>query len=157
MKDKKVLIGVVAAVIILLGAGSVMMFAGKSKTATTTEDTDSQEEQVQTLKPEEIGLTLTPRSDNKAVKFTISKASDIKTIEFDAVYQHRDNPGESIYDQIELDAKKASYDSKYYELGTCSSGVCRYHVGVKSVKFIFKITKEDNKVYQVEDTIAINQ
>lgn len=154
MKDKKVLIGVIAAAVILLIAGSVMLFSGKNKPQ-VVEETTEEEQTVQALKPEDVGLTLTPRSDNQAIKFTLGKAKDVKTIEFDAVYKHRDNPGENIYDQLELSGEKSTYESKYYELGTCSSGVCRYHADVESVKFIFKITKTNDTIYQVEQSITL--
>jgi len=42
------------------------------------------------------------------------------------------------------------------EFGTCSSGRCRYDEGVRDVKIILKITKDDGKIYSAEKSVELN-
>src|SRR5438309_11293482 len=85
-KQKGVIIGIVAVLILLLGGGGYYFISAKSKAPAQDEQAD-QSDQVLTLSPDAIGLTVEPKSDKKAVKIKITKASDIKSIEYQVTYE----------------------------------------------------------------------
>lgn len=166
--DKKILIPVVAVVLVLLVAGG--MFLSSRKNAAKTQQTSMDgfvDEELPKLSPDEIGLSLVANPQKNAVKFIIAKADGIDKIEMDFNYD-ADLPktmssedgdgsgriGRGGSDEITLNGK-SRYESKFYDLGSCSSGTCKYDTGVDEVKIVLKITKSDGKAYQVEDSIKL--
>lgn len=164
MKDKRIVIGIVAAVVLLLGGGMYVASSQKSQDAeiqTTLEDNS-----VPKLKPEDIGLELVLSDDSKKVKFTADKLGDVKTLEWSFAYE-ADIPladrgegmdeGQKVTQEFsgEATVKGSSYESVFRELGTCSSGKCRFDTGVEKVELLMKVTKKDGKVYEVTDSISL--
>lgn len=140
-----------------------LIFGKKSKTV--QQDT-TQDQTVQKLSAEDLGLIITPKPDKKAIKFSISKASDIKSIEYELTYeadstaQEISEGGEArvqrgITGDAKIDSGKGSYESEWLDLGSCSKNICRYDTGVKSVSLTLKIVKQDGKVYQSEKSLDL--
>lgn len=83
------------------------------------------------LKPADLGKTLT---------LTITDYSfDITSIEYELTYQTENNKQEGVFGQIKLENREKSIQREL-TLGTCSSGVCRYHklidgLGLLTIKF----------------------
>jgi hypothetical protein len=161
-KDRKVQIGAGIVAVLLLVTG-FLVFGNRS---TPQEEPESQEQGVQSISPEELGLKLTARDDGKAVKFEVGKASDIKSLEYELVYeadstqQEISEGGEprvqrGITGESEIESGKNTYESEWLDLGSCSRNVCRYDTGVDSVTLTLKITKGEGKVYQSEDTLEL--
>lgn len=145
---------VVMVLIVLAGGVTGYYFLSSKKPPTTAIPTEQTEEEVvPTIKPDEIGLKLVSRSDKKAVKFVIENVSGITNIEYELTYLASGDIPRGIIGNVEVSAKDKTIESKYIDLGSCSSGRCKYDEGVTSVKFVFKITKEDGKVYQVEESL----
>lgn len=165
--DKKILIPVIVFVILVLGGGSYFFL---SKNSTSSPDDQSQqgipEEVIPTLSPAEIGLKMVSRADNRAVKLVLSNATNISKIEFDIVYEAdqassfgEDEGGSgkvsrNVTDELVVDGK-SPFETKYYDLGSCSSGKCRYDTGVTNVKTEMKVTMRDGKVFQVQDSLEL--
>lgn len=140
-----------------------LIFGRKAKTV--QQDT-TQDQTVQKLSAEDLGLIITPKPDKKAIKFSISKASDIKSIEYELTYeadstaQEISEGGEArvqrgITGDAKIDSGKGSYESEWLDLGSCSKNICRYDTGVKSVSLTLKIVKQDGKVYQSEKSLDL--
>lgn len=161
MKNKNVIIGAVAALVIILGIIGYFMMNGSSssKPASETASDDLSIEEamvIPTINPSDLGLTFTLRSDKKAAKFEITNASDIENVEYQLSYTKEVN-GEEVPEGLIGEAKpKAGVIAiAYREFGTCSSGTCRYDKVVSSVKLTLKITKTDGKVYQAEKIVDL--
>lgn len=166
--NKKLFIPLAILVAVIVAGGAYFVL-GKSSSSNNQEVPEGVvEESVPTMKPEEIGLVMVVRPDKKAVKFRIEKADGIDKIEYDLSYEadlpasarssedgdgggriSRGVTGEAVL------SGKSSYESKYLDLGSCSSGTCRYDSGVSNVNLVIKLTKTDGKVYQVEDTVDL--
>lgn len=154
-QDKKVLIAVAAAIILLALGGFYFL---SSKKTSNVYNPSSFDEQVETISPEEIGLDVTVRGDNKAIMFEITKPEGIKHIEYQITYI-KDLDGEEVSEGIfgEMNiAEDGITKTDFREFGTCSSGRCRYDQGVRDVKIILKITKNDGKVYSSEKLVELN-
>lgn len=159
-KSTQVIAGVVLLLVIVLGGYYVV--AGSKAKPVEDQTTDTS---IQTLSPQEIGLSLQPSPDKKRIKFKIAKATDISTIEYELIYE-ADSTKQEISDggeervqrgitgQANIDGK-SSYESDFLVLGSESANTVRYDTGVKSVKITLKISKKDGKVYQVEDKLDL--
>lgn len=143
---------------VLLVVSGYLVFGGKSKTET---DETSQDQSIQTISAEELGLTITPSSDKKKVKFGIEHPQGIKSIEYSLTYeadstsQEIEEGGEprvqrGITGETEIKTDSKPYESEFLDLGSCSKNVCRYDTGVNSVELTLKIVKSDGKTYQSE-------
>lgn len=165
MKDKRILYGIIAAVVLLLVVGGVIFARMRSTSAAPSLYEDEFSQPIEKLKPEDIGLVLVLSPDNKKVKFTANKLSDVSKLSWEFSYD-ADVPttgdfageeGQRITQAFEGETEVTgdSYESDLRELGSCSSGKCRYDSGVEKVNIIIKVTKKDGKVYQVEDSINL--
>lgn len=165
--NKKILVPVIAFVILLLAGGGYFFLSQKASESTVDEQQQGIPDEVfPTMAPSEIGLKMIPRSDNKAVKLVLSSASNVQVIEFDLVYDAdqsnsfgEDEGGSgkvsrNVTDEVQVNGK-SPFETKYYDLGSCSSGKCRYDIGVTKVKLEMKVTKKDGKVFQVSDSLEL--
>jgi hypothetical protein len=159
MKQKNfIILGVIF--LLILFVGGYFLLGGKTQPE-SKEETRSVEEEVLTLKPEDIGLQIIANANKKQVKFIINKLNGIQSIEYELSYEadsvsgdeQRISRGIAGEDVIKNGMKK--YESKFLDLGSCSSGTCRYDTGVESVNLLLKLTKNDGKVYQVEDSLSL--
>lgn len=164
MKDKKTLI-IVAVVVALLLIGGIFLMMKKSPASSTANQTSNFDEDVIKLEPSAIGLKIAALSNNHQIKFTLSKAEGITHIEYELSYE-ADSAGGSSEDgessgritrgvagEDTID-NQSTYTSKALDLGSCSSGTCRYDKGVTGIHLLLKVTKSDDKVYQVEDSLT---
>lgn len=166
MKNKNLYIIIAAVAVVLITVGGYLMF-GKSKNNSTANQTQSLDENVTKLTPEEIGLELVASPNNKQVKFIINKPSGIIKLEYELSYEADSTGGSSedgessdrisrgVAGEDSIDSDESTYESKYLDLGSCSSGTCKYDKGVTKVHLLLKLTKTDGKVYQVEDDLQL--
>lgn len=163
---KNLVIVAVVAVILLLGIGGFLFFSQKSSEVPVENEYVS--EDAIKIPASEIGLKLELSTDEKKVRFTAAKLEGVKSLEWTFNYdadippdQRSEADGQDRVSQAfgslePVDVSgKPSYTSEYRELGTCSSGHCRYDTGVEEVKLVLKMTKIDGKTYQVEDSINL--
>ncbi|MDQ5900740.1 MAG: hypothetical protein QG600_318 [Patescibacteria group bacterium] len=165
MKNKNVMMIAGGVLLLLVVLGSYFLFTNKSSSPQEPLD-ESLEENIITLDPEEVGLVLESSANKKQVKFTLSKAEGITMIEYELSYE-ADNTSSSddgdgsgrisrgVAGEDELDGTETIYESKFLDLGSCSSGTCRYDTGVSTVNLLLKIVKEDGNVYQVQTSIDL--
>lgn len=160
LKNKLFLIGVIV-VVILIGAG-VWFFMGRGGSSGDQAAGDDISQNVVTVKPEEIGLVLTPRADGKAITMKITKLNGIKSIEYDVSYDANViDEGETVtvprgvVGSAILVMPGDSEVSRDLDLGTCSRNVCKYDDVVGPVKFVLKVTYTSGKVASVEKSINI--
>lgn len=160
MKDKRVLfVGIALVLFVVIGGGFFLLSTRKSQSTQTSTDTQ-QEDVVQTINPNDLGLVITVRDDKArpAVKFAFTKVQDVQSIEYELNYKH-DVKGQQIGEQLQGTAVKLPNNSlgivDYRIFGTASSGVERYDVGITSPKLIFKIVKKNGQVFQAETDVVL--
>lgn len=166
MKNKNLLIVGIVVLVLALAGGYYFFVAQKSSTEEELTPSE-QDASVPKLSPEDIGLEMEASADSRKVKFAITKASDIKHLEYELSWD-ADIPKDLQLDGAEEDQKitraktgeadiegEETYETEFLDLGTCSSGTCKYDTGVEKVSLILKITKSDGKVYQVEDSLTL--
>lgn len=160
MKNQNLIIGVVIGVMILVGGGIFVLSSNKKAVQAPVKQTPVENE-IATLYPDEIGLDLATRSDNKKVVFKIEKPQGIKTIEYELTWGAKveDKSSGSILDVVQgttsngpIEINGKPYKSAEIVMGTCSD-VCHYDIGVNNIKIILKITKTDGKLYQSQKTL----
>jgi hypothetical protein len=161
-KHKKLIIAGIVVLIIIIAGGFFVV-------SNNTNSQDQQAQQVsdnsvQNLSPSAIGLKLEASSDKHKVRFTIADASDIKSIEYELTYNANSTAEEQsqgaeaqvqrgITGTANINSGTSNYQSSWLILGSQSANVVRYDTGVSGIAITLKITKNDNKVYQVQDKL----
>ena len=146
MKNNRNLIIVGVIVLILLVGGGIFLATKKSpKPAIPT----MQSEEILTLSPLDIGLSLTMGSDDKRVIMEITKIEGVTSLEYQLSYTSKGDIPRGVIGTLDL---KGNTIKKEIILGTCSD-VCHYDQNVSNIKIILKVTKTDGKIYQVEKSL----
>jgi len=159
MNQKKIIIVSVIAFVIILASGLAFIFTRNNTTSNSTAKT-STESQVYTLKPEDIGLSLTRITYTKkapagpGVNLSITKLEGITKIESRITYSFVNDAGDNLNDGLEseISITPGQPVSQDYPFGTCSD-VCHYVKSISNVKAILKVTKTDGKVYVVNASV----
>lgn len=164
LKKNPVALGGIAvvALIILFAAAYFFIVKGFSQSPTTQQFKNPQE-QIKKIDPSEIGMTLVPRSDNKAIIFEVTKLSGIKSFEYSAEYDANVKDNETGQTAVVPRGVQGTIDIKptdtgmkrEIELGTCSRNVCNYDNVVSGIKFTVKITYTNGKVGAIEQTVNL--
>ncbi len=152
MEQKKIfIIGGVVCGIVLVIVG-YFVFGKKQPSAPVEQIAQAEEEQVviATIAPVDLGLTFTARSDSRAVKFAIANLAGIQSIDYEVSYLAKGDIPRGAIGHVEVKPSEKSVSTNYIDLGTCSSGKCKYDEGVTSVKLLLKIVKDDGKTYSTE-------
>lgn len=163
MKQKNLLIAVAIVLILLLVGGGYLFLNSRGGDA-EREDVSEFEEDYPELDPSEIGLEMESSANGRQVRFTIGKAGDIESIEYDLSYE-ADLSGAEAAEGGEGRIQRgvtgedtvsgSTYTSEWLDLGSCSSGTCRYDTGVEEVTLVLKLTKKDGSIYQVTGTLNL--
>lgn len=159
-KDRKTL-AIIAVFIILVGGGLYYIMGKSSKSATPT---DNQEQQVKQIKASDIGLTLSPRADNKAITMTITKLDGISTIEYEVNYNALTNDPEAggeadvprgvVASPIQVKSGDSSVTREIL-LGTCSANVCKYDKVTSAITFVVKVTYKNGEIGSLTEKISL--
>lgn len=156
MKNNKILLLIVILILILLvGGGYYILIGSKNSSTNQTAQAIPTPEVIPTLNPEDLGLKLTARSDGKAVKFEITNIKDIESVEYELTYLAKGDIPRGTIGTVEIKPTDTKIETKYLDLGSCSSGKCKYDEGVTSVKLVLKITKKDGNVYSAEKSLDL--
>lgn len=164
LKNKNNLIAIGVVVFVIVGLLGYYFLSNNTKVE--PEQKQSSEAVVETIKPEDIGFSIEATPDKKKVKFSITKAQGIKAIEYQITYeadstaQEKSEGGEprvqrGITGEVAVPAGKSSFESEDLDLGSCSRNVCRYDTGVNEIEITLKISKSDNKIYDLQDTLSL--
>lgn len=155
LKDKKVLVAIVLVLVLAIGGIAFLMMRGNTPAAPSDEITAGSD--LPTLSPEDIGMEVTLRKDNKAVMFELTKADDIKKVEYTIEYEAQTDEGtanQGIFGEMNI-ADDGITKTDFREFGTCSAGKCRYDDVVSDITITLKVTKKDGKEYQVEKIVKL--
>lgn len=147
MKNNRNLIIVGVIVLILLVSGGIFLATKKSPKPVAPV---AQSEEILTLSPLDIGLSLTMGADGKRVIMEITKTEGLTSIEYQLSYTSKGDIPRGVIGTA--DVKGSTAIKKEIILGTCSD-VCHYDQDVSNIKVILKVTKADGKVYQVEKSL----
>lgn len=165
--NKKLLVITGIVVVLLLVLGGVFVLSKRTGKSTQSDPNPTQSQVVGKLSPEEIGLKLVSGNNNQRVRVIVEKVSDIKALEYDISYDadipaSELAPGETggkvergFSDEAMITSSQSRYESKDFDLGSCSRNVCRYDKGIEEVRIILKVTKRDGSIYEVKDSIKI--
>lgn len=148
LENKIILAGIAVVVLAILIVGGVFVLMSKNYSKPITQQA-SQEEQVLTLSPDDIGLSLALASDGKKVTMEISKIDEITSFEYQLLYNSKGDVPRGVIGTIDV---KGDTIKKEIVLGTCSD-VCHYDEDVSNIKIIVKVVKTDGKTYQVEKSL----
>lgn len=157
-KDKKIIgvFGVIIALVILV-LGAFVVFGNGSGSSEDLNDSMSTSG-LPELSPEDIGMVVTVRDDNKALMFEITKAEDIEQIEYTIEYEAETDEGtanQGIFGEMNI-AEDGITETDFREFGTCSAGKCRYDDVVSDVTINLKVTKTDGKDYKVTKVVKLD-
>ncbi len=139
-------------VVLILGG---FYFLSSNKSVTQPETAVSQvykEGKIETLTPKDIGLSLTATPDLRKVIITVSETEDLSALDYQLSYVAKGDIPRGILGHI--DVVFGRLVQQEIVLGTCSD-VCHYDQDVSDVKLILKVTKTNNKIYQVEQTLGL--
>ena len=145
MKNKNLIIVVVIVLILLVGGGIFLATKKSPKLAVPTQ----QSEEILTLSPSDIGLSLTMGNDGKRVVMEIVKTEGLTSIEYQLSYNSKGDIPRGVIGTADV---KGSFVKKEIILGTCSD-ICHYDQDVSNIKVILKVTKTDGKIYKVEKSL----
>jgi hypothetical protein len=159
MKNKNLIIALIAVAIVVVGAITFIAF---NKKAPAQVEQAPSEDQVTTIKPEDIGLSLVESSNNQKVTLEIANTKDVSSLDYELSYTAKvlvsgvlqDVPRGAIGTiNIKQAGKPVSQD---ITLGTCSD-VCHYDQNISGIKVVLKVTKTDGSIAQVEKSLDSNQ
>lgn len=156
MKNKLVLIGVGAVVVVILVAGALYLTNSKKAQVGTGPVVTAEEEAIQ-MKPEQIGLELTPNKANTEVAMKINDVSKFTHFDYemsyDAIVDGQSVPRGAI-GSGDINPGETSIERKI-TIGTCSSGTCKYDKGVTKISFIVRLTLKDGKTAVVKKDLSL--
>ena len=151
MNNKK-LITFLAVGLIVLAFGVFLVLSGNKKEASVATPAPV-EEQISTIKPEEIGLSLTSSLDNKKVILEVTQTGGITGLDYELSYTSEGDIPRGVIGHIDIkQAGKAVRQE--ITLGTCSD-VCHYDKDVSDIKLILKVTKTDGTTSSVEKSLEL--
>ncbi len=155
MKNKMMLVGVAAIVVVVAIAG--YLFVSKQRAAKAPVVEQTPEEQAIEMKPEEIGLELTPNKALTEVEMKINDVSKFNHFDFemsyDAIVDGEAVPKGAI-GSGDINPGETTVDRKI-TIGTCSSGTCKYDKGVKKIAFLIRLTLKDGKTAVVKKDLNL--
>ncbi len=152
-KYKFLILGILT-ILFLLG-GAYYFFSANKSSKPSEVIPEPTKEIIPTIIPKDLGLTLMARSDKRAIKFEITNIKDITSLDYEISYVTKGNIPRGAIGHIEVKPTDKKIETNYIELGTCSSGKCKYDEGVSKVFLIIKIIKADGKVYQAEQSLEL--
>lgn len=150
MKNRNLIIGLVIGLVVLVGGA---YFLTSKKAAPAPVDQTQTEEKVTTMKPEEIGLSLTVSTDQKKVIMVVAKTDGISGLDYELSYTSKGNIPRGVIGHIDIKVAGKPVTQEI-TLGTCSD-VCHYDQDVKDIKLILKVAKIDGTTSQVEQSLTL--
>ena len=161
IKKNKILV-IVAAVVVVLGAVGGYILFNKGGAQQQAPSQQAQEKPVKVVKADDIGLTLTPRADNKAVVMKIAKPGGLSAVEYEVSYdatvteegQTSNVPRGVVGSPIQIKPTDTSINREIL-LGTCSANVCKYDKVTSEIKFVIKVTYSNGDIGSIEQSISL--
>lgn len=160
MKQKNILLIGIAVVVVLFAGGGIFLMSRGSKPATVATPTPPEQEQVLTMKAEDIGLSVTNKtyvkknSSGPGLHLEATKLAGVSNISCEIQYTHTNSAGEEQDEGMvcSIDIKSGMDKiSQDFAFGTCSD-VCHFHTNINHIKGTIKVTK-DGKIYAIDVTV----
>lgn len=150
--NKRLMVYVVAGIALLIIGGLIVLSSGE-KTNSVSIVQVSPEDAVLTMKPEEIGLSLTATAGNRKAVLKVDNTAGISGLDYELSYTSRGDIPRGVIGHIDIKqaGKKVLQE---ITLGTCSD-VCHYDEDVSDIKLILKVEKTDGTTAQVEKTLEL--
>lgn len=160
IKNKGLLAGIIAVVIVIGIAGYIFITGGSSS---GPDIPTTAEENVIEMKATDIGLVLKPINNGQEVEVTITNLEKVKSIEGSLEYEALEGSEKvsrgalvSISEEEVSEAKSGSGEiTREITIGTCSSGTCKYDKGVEEVTAQLRINLTSGEVGAITETISL--
>jgi hypothetical protein len=152
VKNRNLIIFTVVGLAILIIIGVFVFTFNKKKESAPIVQAPS-EETVVTMKPEDIGLSLTASSDNKKVILEVTKTEGISSLDYELSYTAKGDLPRGVMGHIDIKQAGRAV-SQDITLGTCSD-VCHYDQDVSNIKLVIKVAKTDGTTAQVEKSLEL--
>jgi len=156
-KDKKVVGSVIAILVLILVFGGIFAAINSGEDKKSSSGSLISTSDLPELQPSDIGMVVTVRDDGRALMFELTKADDIKTVEYTIEYEKEidgERVPEGIFGIMNI-GEDGITKTDFREFGTCSSERCRYDEVVSDITIILKVTKKDGKEYQVKEKVQL--
>lgn len=153
MKNKKILITVIAVVVLIIVGTTVYVLTQNKQSGEVIEEEIVQE--IPKIDASEIGLTLEAGADGNRVIMTITETEDLTAVDYELSYLAEEDIPRGTIGHVDVEEPGEVIEQEMI-LGTCSD-VCHYDEGVSKVDLLVKITKTDGKVYQIEESLDLTQ
>lgn len=156
MKNKKILIGAAALVILVLAG--IGLFVFNLNSSPVAEEESEVSENVIKMSAEDVGLTLSSQKNNQQLVMELTKLDDIESFEYEVSYEAIEE-GETVMQGTfgsgpNPDEEGESTIKRVIDLGTCSA-VCRYHKGVKEIEFTLRVNLKNGEVGLIEEVFKL--
>ena len=132
-------------------AGGIYLLSSNKKASTSPVEQVPLEEQVSTITPEEIGLSLEQSADNKKVILEVANTEGLSGLDYELSYISKGELPRGVIGHIDIKQTGKTVRQEI-TLGTCSD-VCHYDEDVSGIKLILKVTKADGTVAQAEKSL----
>lgn len=152
MKNKNLVIAIVVGAVVLVGVGIFVLSSGKKPAPVPIVQVPS-EEIVSTMKPEEIGLSLTASADSKKVILEVANTQGVAGLDYELSYTSKGDIPRGVIGHIDIKIAGKPVTQEI-TLGTCSD-VCHYDQDVANIKLILKVTKTDGTTSQVSQSLEL--
>lgn len=156
-KNKWAVAGIIAVIVVIIIAG--MIFIQNKKTTKAPVVETSPEERGIVMKPEDIGLVLTPNAAGTEVAMKIGDVSKFTHFDYEMNYDAIMD-GESVSRGAigSGDVKPGETSiNREITIGTCSSGTCKYDKGVTKIAFIITLQLKNGKKGSVEKDLVLTK
>ena len=160
IKKNQTLVIIVVVVAVLGIVGGYFLFKGQGKAPAPAQQ--GQEKPVKAVKAEDVGLTLVPRADNKAIVMKIAKLGGLSSVEYEVSYdasvteagQTNTIPRGAVGSPIQIKPTDTSINREIL-LGTCSVNVCKYDKVISAIKFVIKVSYSNGDVGSIEQAVSL--
>lgn len=152
MNNKKLVTFLIIGLVVLIAGGLLVLSSDKKEEPAPVKQAPI-EEQISTIKPEDIGLVLTASSDNRKVILEVKNTQGLAGVDYELSYTSKGDIPRGVLGHIDIKQEGKAVKQEI-TLGTCSD-VCHYDQDVSGIKLIVKVTKLDNKVYSIEKSLEL--
>lgn len=155
MKNKKIILGIVALVIIVLV--SIGLFLLNNNSNAPIEEENEFVENFVELNADDVGLTLSSQKNNQQLVMELTKLDNVESFEYEVSYEAIED-GEVVrqgtFGSGPNPDEKGQTIKRVIDLGTCSA-VCRYHKGVEEIEFTLRVNLKNGEVGIVEEVFVL--
>jgi hypothetical protein len=156
MKNKKIILGAVALIVLILAGVGLYLFNSSSQAP--EEEVNEFEENFVEMSAEEVGLALSSQKNNQQLVMELTKLDEVESFEYEVSYEAIEE-GEVVRQGTfgsgpNPDEENQSTIERVIDLGTCSA-VCRYHTGVEEIEFTLRVNLTSGEIGLIEEIFVL--